>query len=211
MAEERSDPGGQGGFLPPEPGGREPDLGGGGPASGPPQVQQDWQPPAHAAPQQQQSWQQPPPGWQQQWQQSPPQQWGHPQPQQAVPDNGPAVAGFTLSVVSGSLLLVSVGFSSLISVVCAGLGIFYSRRGRSRVDRGETPKHRSLAQAGFIVGIVSLILAVLATAFWTFFLVAYATDDEFRRDFNEDNQFNGTESAITIGALAARSLWALVA
>ena len=70
-------------------------------------------------------------------------------------------------------------------MVCAGLGIFYSRRGRSRVDRGETPKHRGLAQAGFIVGIVSLVLSVLATAFWTFFVIAYATDDEFRRDFEQ--------------------------
>lgn len=128
-----------------------------------------------------------------------------------MPDNGSAVAGFTLSVVSGTLLLISVGFSSLVSVICAGMGIFYSRRGRSRVDRGETPKHRGLAQAGFIVGIVSLVLSVLATAFWTIFVIAYATDDEFRRDFNNENEFNGIEAAIRLGALAARQLWALVA
>lgn len=219
MADERSEAGGQGGFLPPEPGGREPELQGGAPPPPPSQPGQSWQPPAQAGPQPQawqqpppHGWQQPPAGWQQQgyWQQ-PPQQWGYPQPQPQVPDNGSAVAGFTLSVVSGTLLIISVGFSSLVSVICAGLGILYSRRGRSRVDRGETPKHRGLAQAGFIVGIVSLVLAVLATVFWTVFVIAYATNDEFRRDFDQDNQFNGTESVIRFGAVAARALWSLVA
>jgi hypothetical protein len=128
-----------------------------------------------------------------------------------VPDNGSAVAGFTLSVVSGTLLIISVGFSSLLSVIGAALGIFFSRRGLKRVDRGETPKHRGLAHAGFVVGIVSLVLAVLATAFWTIFVIAYATDDEFRRDFDNDPQFNGTESAIRIGGVAARALWPLIA
>ena len=205
MNDERSDPG-HGGFLPPEPGGREPEL------QGPPrppstaQPEQGWQPPAQSEPQPQ-AWQQPPPSWQQPqsgWQQQG-QQWGY--PQQQVPDNGSAVAGFTLSVAAGALLLISIGFSSLVSVLCAGLGIFYSHRGRSRVDRGETPKHRGLAQAGFIVGIVSLVLAVLATAFWTFFVILYATNDEFRRDFDDDPRFNGREAAIRIGAVAARALW----
>nr|MBA2751698.1 hypothetical protein [Actinomycetota bacterium] len=145
MNDERSDPG-HGGFLPPEPGGREPELQGwvSQPSTAP--LEQGWHPPAQAEPHVQ-GWQQPPPGWQQPqagWQQQG-QQWGYPQPQ--VPDNGSAVAGFTLSVAAGALLLISIGFSSLVSVLCAGLGIFYSRRGRSRVDRGETPKHRGLAQA----------------------------------------------------------------
>jgi len=203
MADEPSEPGAEGGFLPPEPGGREPELQGVAPSPPPVQPEQGWQPPAQAGPQPQ-AWQQPQAGWQQQGQ-----QWGY--AQQPVPDNGSAVAGFTLSVASGALLLISIGLSSLVSVLCAGLGIFYSRRGRSRVDRGETPKHRSLAQAGFIVGIVSLVLAVLATAFWTFFLILYSTDDEFRRDFESDPRFNGTEAAIRIGAVAARALWSLAA
>jgi len=209
MADERSESG-QGAFLPPEPGGREPDLQGVAPAPPPAPPQHGWEPPAQAAPQPQ-SWQQPPPAWQQPqsgWQQ-PGQQWSY--PQQQVPDNGSAVAGFTLSVAGGALLLITIGFSSLVSVLCAGLGIFYSRRGRSRVDRGETPKHRGLAQAGFIVGIVSLVLAVLATALWTFFVILYATDDEFRRDFESDPRFNGIEATITIGAVAARAVWSLAA
>jgi hypothetical protein len=103
-----------------------------------------------------------------------------------VPDNGSAVAGFVLAMVAAGLLLISAGLSSIVSIVCAGLGIYYSHRGKQRVKRGETPKHAGLAQAGFISGIVTLVLALLATAFWVLIIVLYASDEEFRRDFDED-------------------------
>ena len=54
---------------------------------------------------------------------------GLPAPAPREPDNGAAVAGFILSLVGGGLLLLSAGLSSLVSVVCASLGIFYSREG----------------------------------------------------------------------------------
>ena len=96
--------------------------------------------------------------------------------------------------MAAGLLLISVGLSSIISIVCAGLGIFYSHRGQQRVKRGETPKHGGLAQAGFITGIVTLVLSLLATAFWILIIVLYATDDEFRRDF--ENDFESASLAI---------------
>ena len=175
------------GYLPPEPGGSEPDLGA---AASPPPPPPPPPPPHYPTPQQQMGWNQPQP--------QPQQQWGW-QPQPAVPDNGVAVTGFVLSLVAAGLLLITVGLSSIVSIVCAGLGIFYSRKGRQRVDRGETPKHGGLAQAGFITGIVTLVLALLATAFWALIIVLYATDDEFRRDFENDFE----SAALTIQYLAA--------
>ena len=146
-----------------------------------------------------QGWQQPPQGWQQ-----PPQPWVY-QPQPAVPDNGSAVAGFVLSVVAGTLLLLSAGLSSIVSIVGAALGIFYSRRGRVRVDRGETPKHRGLAQAGFVTGIVALVLSVIATAVWIGFFVEYGTNEQFRDEFNNElDDAQGIESTVRLGLVAAR-------
>jgi len=124
------------------------------------------------------------------------------------------VAGFVLSVVAGTLLLVSAGFSSIVSVVCAGLGIFYSLRGRRKVDRGETPKHRGLAQAGFITGIVSLVLAVLATAFWLLVLILALTNEEFQNDFENDFETSDSDrlaAAARMLAAAAPALRALLA
>ena len=208
-----------GSFLPPEPGGPEPDLGGGGRAEGagqahgsgyaPPQHAQPLPvPPATQGPPPGHGWSQPPGTWQQQ---PPGQPWAH--APGSVPDNGAAVAGLILSISAIALLLFSAGLSSIISVGCAGTGIFYSLKGRARVDRGETPKHRGVAQAGFVTGIVGLVLAVLATAFWTIFAILYATDEDFRHDLDDEldgDSPNGFESTVRIGAIAVRAAVALL-
>ena len=218
VADERGD-GGQEGFLPPEPGGLEPDLGPGAPPQQPPPAPGAWQPPQHSqAPPSQYpppppQYPQPPPYHQPGWQQPPAPPWTY-QPQPATPDNGSAVAGFVLSVAAAALLVFTAGISSVISVICAGLGIFYSRKGRNRVDRGETPKHRGLAQAGFITGIVTLVLALLATAFWALMVILYATDDEFRRDFENDlenSDSDGIQSTIRLAGMLGRIAWSLAA
>ena len=217
--------GGQGRYLPPDPGGLEPDLGRGSaprPEPQQPPAQGGWEPPHHAqqapaahgyapqAPQQQTGWTPPPPGWHPPPAQ--PQPWAYAPQRPREPDNGAAVAGFTLAVVGGGLLLFTAGISSIVSVVCAGLGIFYSLKGRRRVDRGETPKHRSLAQAGFVTGIVTLVLAVLATAFWALFGILYATDEGFRQDLEDDSggSGDGFQTSVRLLAVLGRAAWSLI-
>ncbi len=245
-------------FLPPEPGGPEPELDP-APAQGSEaastQGSTGWEPPSHAQPQTQapqppqgqgaasspyaqasqppagygpastqgwgpppsqgwgqppsQGWGPPPPGWHPPPAQPQPQPWVY-SPQPREPDNGPAVAGFTLSLVAAGLLLISAGTSSIVSVVCAALGILYSRKGRKRVDAGETPKHRGLAQAGFITGIVTLALAVLATIFWVVIVVLYATNEEFRRDLESNPGGGGFETTARAAALIGRVTWSLI-
>jgi hypothetical protein len=216
------------GFLPPEPPGPEPELGKDAPKPQPPQAQpppppqpSPWQPQQAGWQPQQAGWQQPPPP-QQQWQPpppgwypppagQPPQPWGWGPPQPAEPDNGPAVAGFVLSLVGAGLLLFSFGFSSIVSIGCSAFGIYYSRKGKRRVDAGETRKHRGLAQAGFVIGIVGLALAAIATAFYVLLLVLYVTDEGFRDDF--DDEFDDSDSiSVALRVLpAALRLLALAA
>jgi hypothetical protein len=148
------------GYPPPPPGQPAPGY---GYAPPPPPGQAYPPPPGQGYP--------PPPGY------AYPPPWGY--PQQRVPDNGPAVAGFVFSLVSGGLLIISGGFSSIISIACAIVGIVYSRKGKRKVDAGETPKHRGLAQAGFIIGWVSLGLSLLATIAWTLVLIFAITDDNW--------------------------------
>ena len=124
------------------------------------------------------------------------------QPQAAVPDNGPAVAGFVLSVVSGALLVVSAGLSSLISVGCGIAGVVYSRIGKRKVEVGETPKHAGLAQAGLVTGIVSLSLAVLATLIWVIVAVAAIADEGFRDELERELDNSDTIRAFARVAVA---------
>ena len=183
MAEEP----GQSGFLPPQPPGEEPDLGGRPrpepePPEPPPPEQSQWQPPS----QQQPGWDQPPPGY---WQPQPWQQQGPPQP-----DNGPAVAGFVLALVGAGLLVLSIGLLAFVSLILAILGLVQSRRGKRKIASGATRKHQGLAQAGFVTSIVTLVIAAPVTLLEIVFLIAYASDEEFREDFQDewDREFNGT-------------------
>ena len=77
----------------------------------------------------------PPPGWQQP-------QWQQPYPAWAAaprePDNNQAVAGFVLSMVGGGLLFFFAGLSTILSLGLSIAGIVYSRKGREKVDKGET-------------------------------------------------------------------------
>jgi hypothetical protein len=217
------------GQTPPAPGAEAgPPPGTGQPAPPPPPGQQPppapgWAPPPPPG-QPPPGWQYPPPGqttfptgqvWGQgAWQQAPPPPAAYPPPQPGgvawsypqqpkVPDNGSAVAGFSLSLAGAGLLLISAGFSSIVSIVCCALGIFYSKRGKERVDRGETPKHRGLAQAGYVIGIIGTILSVLATSGRIIFFVLYATNDSFRHDIDNSNSSSST-NALTLLRVAGR-------
>jgi hypothetical protein len=203
----------RGGFLPPEPPGPEPELGAGrgqggrpdaaqppvapAPPLAPPPPGTGWQQAGqqHGAPPGY-GWQQPPPaGWQ-----APP--WGYP-PATREPDNGPAVAGFVLSLVAGGLLIFSLGLSSIVSLGCAVAGLIYSRKGKQKVEAGETTKSRSLAQAGYVISIVSLVLSALATAFWVLVFVLAVVDDDFQRDLEEERDGSETISSSIRAAAAA--------
>ena len=196
-------------FLPPQAPGPEPELGSAPPPPRGPAPQQPYQPPPQPYPQPQQPPQAPPPppgypayGWQQ-----PPPGWGYPPPVPAQPDNTAAVTGFVLSLVSAGLLFLSGGLSSIISVGCSIAAIVLSRKGKAKVERGETQKHHGLAQAGFIIGIVGLVLAVLATVIWALVIVALITDDEFRRDFENDfDNSNSITALVGVAAAGARAL-----
>ena len=164
-----------GGFLPPEPGGPEPDLSRREPPRREAPDQHAFLPPQEAATH---GYAPPPRSSQPQ-----PAQWTGPAPE---PDNGDAIAGVILSVSAATLLVLSVGASSIISVICAALGIYYSRKGRARVDRGETPRHRGMAQAGFVTGIVALVLSTVMTILWAAFAIIYATDEDFREELKDE-------------------------
>ncbi len=192
--EERSGDSEDTGFLPPEPPGPEPELGDRPAHQPPPQAP----PPPPAAPPGYGYPPPPPPGYGYPPPPPPGQPYppppGYPQPpgyaypppwgysQQQVPDNGQAIAGFVLSIVSLGLLVISAGLSTIISIGCAIGGIICSRNGKRKVDAGETPKHRGLAQAGFIIGWVAIGLSILATVAWILVIVVAATTDDPNND-----------------------------
>ena len=68
-------------------------------------------------------------------------------------------------------------------------------------------KHRDLAQAGWITGIVGLVLGILATLAWAaIVIVAIATDGEAFDEENKGDRFNSSADAAVRLALAAARL-----
>jgi hypothetical protein len=181
-------------FLPPEPPGPEPELSGRRAKEPPPPPPQQPQPQQPQQPQHTYGYQPPPPGYGQPpppaqgyGYQPPPPGYGYGQPapwgyQPPAPDNGQAVAGFVFSLVAVGLLVISFGLSTIVSLGCAITGIVLSRKGKRKVDSGQTPKHRGLAQAGFIVGWVGVGLSLLAIAGWIAAFAISAGDESFNLD-----------------------------
>jgi hypothetical protein len=138
--------------------------------------------------------QQPPPGY------APP-GWQAPPPQ---PPNNDAVAGFTCGIIGASLLFFTGGLSTIVSLVLGIVAIPYSRKGKRNVDEGRTPKHKSLASAGFVIGIVTVVLSILATIAWIliFTLVDWdEIDDSNDGPFDDEFRF---DVLIRVAAAAAR-------
>jgi hypothetical protein len=114
---------------------------------------------------QQPGWQQPPPGYQQ----HPYGQYGWPQQTwaQREPNNDPAIAALTLALCGLGLLFLSLGLSAAIVSPAAGaFAIYFGRKGMQKVDKGETRQYRGAAKAGFVLGIVTVVLSAIALAIW---------------------------------------------
>lgn len=89
-----------------------------------------------------------------------------------------------LGICSLAFLVVSAGISTIVSLICAVLAIIFGRKGRASVDEGTTRKHRGLAQAGFVMGIVGTALSVLATAFWIVVILVAEDLDDFQYEYD---------------------------
>ena len=191
----RDEPGEGSGWLPPQPSGPPPNVGSGAP---PP-------PPAAApVPEHQAPPSQPPPGRQTPAHGYPPQGWP-PQPQE--PGNGEAVGGFVCGVAALALLLVTFGLSTIVSLVCSIVAIFLGRRGKQKLERGETRKHGGLAQAAFITGLIGVPLSIMATVAWVLIVLS----DDFQEGFEEgleDSQSSTAVPLLRVAVSAGRTLLA---
>lgn len=113
-----------------------------------------------------------------------------------------------LGVVSLGLLLISFGFSTILSLGLSIGAIFLGHKGKQRVDRGETQKHRGFAQAGFITGLVGVPLSLAATAGWVLVILSEDFQDEFEEGLEESDSSSIAPALVKAAATLARGLLA---
>lgn len=97
-------------------------------------------------------------------------------------ENPQAITGFSFGVCALGLLVVSSGLAFLPSIPCSIVGMVLGRRGTAAVDEGRATKHRRYAKAGFVTGLVSLILGLLTAISVT---LAAIFPGEFEEDGSE--------------------------
>jgi hypothetical protein len=132
------------------------------------------EPPPHPSPEHPEQPQQAAPGY---WQPPP-----GPPPQQ--PPNNQAVAGFTCGLIGVSLLFFTAGLSSIVSLILGVVAIPYSRRGKLNVAEGRTRKHKDLANAGYVIGIITVVLSIIAIVAW---VLIFTTVDINWDEFDDPN------------------------
>jgi hypothetical protein len=132
--------------------------------------------------------------------QQPPPGYYAPPPQ---PPNNDAVAGFTCGIIGASLLFFTAGLSTIVSLVLGIVAIPYSRKGKRNVDEGRTPKHKSLANAGYVIGIVTIVLSILATVTWIL-IVSLVDWDEI--DDSDGDPFDNEYDFQVLARLAAAAV-----
>lgn len=134
-----------------------------------------------------------------------PSPWQQPAPPPQPPNNE-AVAGFTCGIIGVSLLFFTAGLSTIVSLALGIVAIPYARKGKRNVEDGRTLKHKSLASAGFVIGIVTVVLSVLATITWIliFTLVDWDEIDDSNDDPFDGDPFDGDfQSAVLVRVAAA--------
>ncbi len=72
------------------------------------------------------------------------------------------IVGLSCAIAGCALLVVALGFLWFISLPLSIAGLVCGLLGRQKADRGEVDGGRGISQAGFIVGIVGVVLHVLA-------------------------------------------------
>lgn len=85
--------------------------------------------------------------------------------------NTPAVVGFSVAAVAGTLLILSFGVIAPAALPAGVIGSIYSRRGIRRIASGLTRQHGQLATAGFWIGIATVALSLVAIGLWLAFVV----------------------------------------
>lgn len=77
-------------------------------------------------------------------------------------DNVLGIIGLCSSIAGVGLLVISLGFLWFVSLPLSIAGLVCGLMGRQRADRGEVDGGRGMSQAGFVIGIVGVVLHVLA-------------------------------------------------
>jgi hypothetical protein len=107
------------------------------------------------------------------------------------------VAGFVLGVSSVAALVLFVGMAWPFTLVSSIVGIVFARKGKRAIAEHGPRKNDGLAQAGFIISIVAVVLSLLALAGCAAFVANGGFDDLDNQNQNH-GPGDGLNSVVTL-------------
>ncbi|MEU3733623.1 DUF4190 domain-containing protein [Streptomyces sp. NPDC033538] len=107
------------------------------------------------------------------------------------PQNGMGTAAMVLGILACCLFCMY----GVVSLVLGTLAVIFGVKGRRRAERGEANNHGQ-AQAGFVMGIIGIVLGVAVTA-----LIAVAIIAAINEDSEYDDPYYGTSESVSVSVV----------
>ena len=111
--------------------------------------------------------------------------------------NGLALTALILGIIGIALLVVSLGILFLVTLPCSIGAWICAAQARSRIAVGEATTGRGQAQAGYILGIVGVVLGVMAMVGWIAAIAAGLDVDELRRELERQSNPDSVQAVLT--------------
>jgi hypothetical protein len=117
--------------------------------------------------------------------------------------NGLALTSLVLGILGATLIVLTFGLGFAFALPCSIAAWICGAQARNRINLGETTAGRGQAQAGYLLGIVGVVLGVMAAAGWIAFLAAGGSFDDLREDLERNTNPDAREALVH----AARGLF----
>jgi hypothetical protein len=110
--------------------------------------------------------------------------------------NGLALTAVILGTIGIGLILVTAGLGFLFSLPCSVGAWICGAQARTRYDLGETSTGRGQAQAGYVLGVIGVVIGVVAAVGWIVWLASGGDLEQLQRDIERWRDEQTREAAI---------------
>jgi hypothetical protein len=119
--------------------------------------------------------------------------------------NGLALTAVILGAIGIGLTLITAGLGFLFSLPCSVGAWVCGAQARTRYDLGETSTGRGQAQAGYILGVLGVVIGVVAAVGWIVWVANGGDLEQLQRDIERWRDEQTRAAAVhTVRALLGR-------
>jgi hypothetical protein len=108
--------------------------------------------------------------------------------------NGLALTALILGIIGVTVLLLTLGLGFLFTLPCSIAAWICAAQARARIAVGETTAGRGHAQAGYILGVLGVVLGVMAMVGWIAAIASGLDLEELRDDIERQTNPDAVEA-----------------